>query len=124
MDRGKFLSLLAILSSSRNVLEAGTLGAYSIIWFARDVKANGGGKATSIEIDPAHGKIAVTNLLYVGVKVPEEAEIIVGAALDVLLQLAKEIAEEVWVPFDFIFVDADRDSHGAYFDWGATLGKI
>ena len=124
MDRGKFISLLATLSSSCEVLETGTLRAYSIIFFARAVKAVGDRKVTSIEIDPARRKFAISHLLYVGVKVPEEAEIIVGATLDVLLQLAREIAEEVWVPFDLIFVDAGRDSHLAYFDWGAKLGIV
>lgn len=123
IDRGKFLSMLATLSKSRNVLEIGTLGAYSTIWFARAVKSNGGGKVTSIEIDPARREVAIANLRHAGVKVPEEVEVILGAALDVLPRLAKEIAEGVRVPFDFTFVDADWVSHWAYFDWGVKLSK-
>ena len=79
MDRSKFISLLATLSSCWDVLEIDTLRVYSIILFARAVKANGDRKVTSIEIHPARRKFAIGNRLYVGVKVPEEAELLVGA---------------------------------------------
>ena len=89
---GKFLSLLTTLSSSRQVLEIGTLGGYSTIWFANALQRNGGGKVTSIEIDPIRQQVATKALKFAGIKVPEEAEVVLGAALDVLPKLAKEIA--------------------------------
>ena len=89
---GKFLSLLTTISSSRQVLEIGTLGGYSTIWFANTLQRNGGGKVTSIEIDPDRQQVALKALKVAGVKVPEEAEVVLGAALDVLPKLAKEIA--------------------------------
>ena len=89
---GKFLSLLTTISSARQVLEIGTLGGYSTIWFANALQRNGGGKVMSIEIDPQRRQVAIDNLKYAGIKVPEEAEVVLGAALDILPKLAKEIA--------------------------------
>ena len=100
---GKFLSLLTTISGSRQVLEIGTLGGYSTIWFANALKRNGGGRVTSIEIDPSRRQVAIDNLKYAGVKVPDEAEVLLGAALDILPKLAKEITkgEKVCVPEPF-----------------------
>lgn len=97
---GKFLSLLTTISDSRQVLEIGTLGGYSTIWFANALQRNGGGKVTSMEIDPERRQVAISNLKYAGFKVPEEAEVVLGAALDVLPKLAKMITNgaQVRVP--------------------------
>ncbi|MCJ1241385.1 hypothetical protein MMC14_009390 [Varicellaria rhodocarpa] len=138
-SQGKFLSLLTTLSSSRNILELGTLGGYSSIWFASAIKgahnssgssgvggsggAASGGKVTSIEIDPMRREVAIANLEHAGVKVPEEAEVILGAGLDVLPQLGEEIAAGRREAFDFVFVDADWENQRKYFDWGVKLCK-
>src|SRR5271154_7026090 len=63
-SQGKFLSLLTTMSGSRNVLELGTLGGYSSIWFVQALKGNGGGKVTSIEIDSARRDVSIANLEY------------------------------------------------------------
>jgi len=122
--QGKFLSLLTTISGSRNVLELGTLGGYSSLWFANALKnRNGAGKVTSIEIDPARKDVALQNLEYAGVKVPEEVEILLGAGLDVLPKLKGEIEDGKRERFDFVFIDADWDNQYAYFDWGVQLSK-
>jgi predicted O-methyltransferase YrrM len=122
-SQGKFLSLLTTMSGSRNVLELGTLGGYSSIWFSQALKGNGGGKVTSIEIDSARRDVSIANLEYAGVKVPEEAEVVLGAGLDVLPKLGKEIEAGKREPFDFVFIDADWDNQWNYFDWGVKLCK-
>jgi len=66
--KGKFLSLLTTVSRAKNVLELGTLGGYSGIWFAKALKERGG-KLTSIEIDSARREVAIQNLEYAGVRV-------------------------------------------------------
>jgi predicted O-methyltransferase YrrM len=121
--QGKFLSLLAQISGAKNVLELGTLGGYSGIWFAEALKRNGGGKVTSIEIDPKNREVAIENLRFAGVRVPEEVEVLLGAGLEVLPTLQKEIEEGVREKFDFIFIDADWDNQWAYFDWGVKLSR-
>ena len=122
-SQGKFLCLLATMSGSRNVLELGTLGGYSSIWFAQALKGSGGGKVTSIEIDSARRDVSIANLEYAGVKVPEEVEVVLGAGLDVLPKLGKEIEAGKREPFDFVFIDADWENQWNYFDWGVKLCK-
>jgi predicted O-methyltransferase YrrM len=121
--QGKFISLLTTMSGARNVLEIGTLGGYSTIWFAQALKANGGGKVTSIEIDPNRRGVAIENLRFAGVKVPEEVDILLGTALDVLPKLAAEIEKGERERFDFVFIDADWPNQWNYFDYGVKLSK-
>ena len=122
--QGKFLSLLAQLSGAKNVLEVGTLGGYSGIWFAEALKKNGsGGKVTSIEIDPKRREVAMENLRFAAIRVPEEVEVLLGAGLEVLATLQKEIEEGVREKFEFIFIDADWDNQWAYFDWAVKLSQ-
>ena len=122
-SQGKFLSLLTTLSGARNVLELGTLGGYSSIWFAQALKSNDGGKVTSIEIDSSRKDVSIANLEYAGVEVPEEVEVVLGAGLDVLPRLEKEIEAGKRERFDFVFIDADWENQWNYFDWGVKLCK-
>jgi predicted O-methyltransferase YrrM len=123
--QGKFISLLSTVSGARNVLEIGTLGGYSSIWFAQALKENGhaGSKVTSIEIESKRRDVAIQNLRFAGVKVPEEVDVVLGAALDVLPKLAAEIERGERERFDFIFIDADWDEQWDYFDYGVKLSK-
>lgn len=120
--QGKFISLLSSATRSRNILELGTLGGYSSIWIAQSLKNSGGrSKVTSIEIDAMRRDVSIANLQYAGVKVPEEAEVLLGAGLDVLPKLAEEIKAGERDLFDFVFIDADWDNQWNYFDWGVKL---
>ncbi|KAJ5556819.1 hypothetical protein N7494_000734 [Penicillium frequentans] len=119
--QGKFASMLTTIGSARNVLEIGTLGGFSTIWFARAMK--GRGKVTSIEVIPHHRDVAIENLRAAGVQVPEEVDILLGAALNILPKLAEEIEEGKREPFDFVFIDADWDNQWNYFDFGVKLSK-
>jgi predicted O-methyltransferase YrrM len=76
---------------AKHVLEVGTLGGVSTIWFAST-----GARVTSIEIDPKHRDVALQNT-----KDCKGVEIILGAALEVLPRLYAEGRK-----FDFVFVDA------------------
>ncbi|KIW11906.1 hypothetical protein PV08_09179 [Exophiala spinifera] len=123
-SQGKLLSILTRVSGARNVLEIGTLGGYSALWLAQGLKdSTGGGKLTSIEIDPGRRDVAIENLEYGGVKVPEQVDILLGAALDVLPKLADEIARGKRDKFDVVFIDADWDNQWAYFDWAVKLSN-
>lgn len=119
--QGKFASMLTTIGSARNVLEIGTLGGYSSIWFAQAMK--GRGKVTSIEVIPHHRDVAIENLRAAGVQVPEEVDVILGAALKVLPKLAAEIEKGEKEPFDFVFIDADWENQWNYFDFGVKLSK-
>jgi predicted O-methyltransferase YrrM len=113
--QGKLLHLLARAVGARRVLEIGTLGAYSTIWLARALPADG--RVVSLEVDPRHAEVARTNLARAGVG--EVAEVRVGAALDTLPVLEEEGGE----PFDLVFIDADKANIPAYFEWSVKLSR-
>lgn len=110
---GKFLHLLARISGARRVLEIGTLGAYSTIWMARGIPADG--RIVTIEAEPRIAEIARANLDRAGVG--DKVEIRLGRAADVLPGL------EGGEPFDLVFIDADKESNTIYLDWAARLGR-
>src|SRR6266404_1790116 len=64
LNQGKFLMLLAQIQGARNILEIGTLGAYSTIWLARALPPTG--RLITIESDPKHATIARANLARAG----------------------------------------------------------
>ena len=114
--QGKFLKIQCQLQGAKNILEIGTLGGYSTLWFAtagKDVHV------TSIEINPKHHDVAIDNIKYAGLS--RQVDIILGAALDVLPKLAKEIEEGKRQKFDFVFIDADWDEQWDYFDWAVRM---
>ncbi|MET0860991.1 MAG: O-methyltransferase, partial [Microbacterium sp.] len=110
---GKLLHLLARISGARRVLEIGTLGAYSTIWMARGIPADG--VVVTIEAEPRIAEVARANLERAGVDA--KVDILIGRAADVLPTL--EGAE----PFDLVFIDADKESNTIYLDWAARLGR-
>ena len=114
-NQGKLLELLARVQGARRVLEIGTLGGYSTIWLARVLPP--GGRLITLEFEPAHARVALENLRRAGLA--DRVEVRVGAAVDSLAQLAAEGAE----PFDFVFIDADKQSYAEYFAWSVRLSR-
>ncbi|KAK5169797.1 uncharacterized protein LTR77_005775 [Saxophila tyrrhenica] len=108
--QGSYLSILCQMTKAKSVLEIGTLGGYSTIWFATSVP---GIKVTSIEYNEKHRDVAAENT-----KDLDNVEIILAAALDVLPQLAEKGEK-----FDFIFIDADWEEQEKYFDWAVKLSS-
>lgn len=100
--QGKMLHILARMAGARAILEIGTLGGYSTIWLAR--AAGPGGRVVTLEVDPHHAAVARVNLDRAGVG--DRVEVIVGAAIDSLATLPG--------PFDFVFIDADKENNVAY----------
>ena len=116
--QGKFLQVQCKLLNARNVLEVGTLGAYSTIWMA---SASPDVKVVSIEIDPAVADIARENVKAAGME--RQIEILVGSALEILPQLAKEVEDGKRGEFDFSFIDADKREALDYFTWAKKMSR-
>ena len=114
-NQGKLLHLLALAQGARSILEIGTLGGYSTIWLARALPV--GGHLITLEFEPKHGEVARANLARAGVA--NVVELRVGAALETLPQLAAERRG----PFDFIFIDADKENYPGYFQWALKLSR-
>jgi len=114
-NQGKFLSLLASIQGAKNILEIGTLGGYSTIWLARALPPNG--RLVTLEREAKHAEVAHQNLERA--RVGERVSIRVGPALETLPQLAAEGLP----PFDFVFIDADKQSIPEYFEWALKLTR-
>lgn len=113
--QGKFLQMLAEMIRARSVLEIGTLGGYSTIWFARALPPDG--HIITLEVDPSHADVARKNFARAGLQ--KMIELRLGAALDTLPLLVAEQSG----PFDLIFIDADKPNIPAYFDWAMKLSR-
>lgn len=107
--QGKLLYLLARSIRAKTILEFGTLGAYSTIWLGRALAE--GGRLVTVEADPDYAKVARENITRANLG--DLVDLRVGPALDVLPGLD---AEGVG-PFDFIFIDADKENSPSYFTW-------
>jgi predicted O-methyltransferase YrrM len=114
-NQGKFLMLLAQIQGARNILEVGTLGAYSTIWLARALPADG--HLITLEADPKHAEVARANIARAGLA--QVVELRLGPALETLPRLAAEGAG----PFDLIFIDADKPGYPDYFRWALKLSR-
>ena len=111
-QHAKLLGLLTELRQATRVLEIGTLAGYSTTALARAVGS--GGRVVTLEFKPEHAEVARANLARAGVD--DRVEVIVGAALDTLPQLA-ERGER----FDMFFIDADKENNVAYVQWAIEL---
>jgi len=113
--QGKLLNLLARSIGAKTLLEFGTLGAYSTIWLGRALLE--GGRLVTLEADPGYAKVARENIARAGLE--DVVDLRVGAALDLLPDLHVEGIG----PFDFIFIDADKENSPAYFSWALERSR-
>lgn len=114
-SQGKFLYLLAKIKGAKRILEIGTLGGYSTLWFAKAVAENG--QVISLEYDQKHAKIAQENLALAGVS--EKTTILVGAAAETLATMVQTQTS----PFDLIFIDADKENNSLYLKYAIQLAQ-
>jgi predicted O-methyltransferase YrrM len=114
-NAGKLLKLLVQLSGARRVLEIGTLAGFSTIWMAQGLPDDG--KLVTCEYLPKHARVARANVDAAGIG--HKVEIRVGAALDSLPALEGEGRD----PFDFVFIDADKENNPHYLNWAIRLGR-
>ncbi len=114
-NQGKLLELLSNIQRSRRILEIGTLGGYSTIWLARSLPDDG--TLLSLELEAANAEVARANLERAGLL--SLVEVRVGPAARSLRELVAAGAE----PFDFIFIDADKESYPEYLEFSVQLSR-
>jgi predicted O-methyltransferase YrrM len=112
---GKLLMLLARAIGARRILEIGTLGGYSTIWLARALPNEG--TLITLEYNPTHAEVARENIAHAGLA--HLVDIRIGRANDTLAQIAAERPQ----PFDFVFIDADKEGYVDYLDWSLQLSR-
>lgn len=111
--QGKMLFLLAQMAGAKRILEVGTLGGYSTIWLACALPASG--TLVTLELEPHHAAVARENLERAGVA--DKVDIRVGPAADSLAGIAAD------APFDFVFIDADKQNNAHYVAEAIRLGR-
>lgn len=109
--QGRMLHLFARMTGARRILEIGTLGGYSTIELARALPADGA--LVTLEIDPHHADVARANIAAAGLG--DRVTVITDPALDSLATLTG--------PFDFVFIDADKQNNPAYVDHAIRLSR-
>ncbi len=114
-NQGALLGFLVRLMGARKILEIGTLGGYSSIWFGRALPP--GGRLITLEIEPERVELARRNIANAGLS--EVVEVRLGRGLD-LLPVIEQAGEG---PFDLIFIDADKPSNPDYFEWALKLSR-
>lgn len=116
-NQGKLLYLLAKINHAQRVLEVGTLGGYSSIWFAKALPSDG--QLVTLEIEPEHAKVAKSNIKNAGFS--HIVDIRLGPALDTLAKMGQDPATGV---FDVVFIDADKENNPAYLEWALKFSHV
>lgn len=101
---GQFLNLLVKVARAKQVLEVGTSHGYSALWIALGLQETDG-HLTTIEIQPERVKLAQEHLGRAGL-----AHRVTCKQGD-----AHQIVPTLDGPFDFVFLDADKEGQMDYF---------
>jgi len=102
---GEFLHLLVKATCAKNVLELGTSHGFSAIWMGLALEETGG-RLTTIEIDRERYDLARRHVSDAGVS--QRVTLIKGDAHGEVAKLQG--------PFDFVFLDADKEGQVDYFN--------
>ncbi|KAJ6529453.1 O-methyltransferase [Mycena vulgaris] len=105
--QGKFLNLILLSIGAKRVLEVGSLGGYSAIWMACALPDDG--EVVTLELDELHAQVIAENVKNAGLS--SKVKVIVGPAHESMLAMQPEPQ----APFDFVFIDADKESATKYF---------
>lgn len=118
-SQGKLLSMQIQLTQAKNILEVGTLGGYSAIWMAAG--GGKGAKVTTVEVSPKCKEVAEENIGHAGLG--DQIDVLLGPGLEVLPELVKQVKAGKREPFDFVFIDADKENNLAYFNLSLEMTK-
>jgi predicted O-methyltransferase YrrM len=102
---GQLLYDLVVQNEYTRALEVGTSTGHSSIWIAWALSKTGG-KLITIEIDERRYNQALENFAAAGL----------SEFIDARLADAHQLVPQLEGPFDFIFVDADKDWYTRYFE--------
>ena len=102
---GKILYDLIIKGNYKSALEIGTSTGHSTIWIAWALSKTGG-RLTTIEINEYRYKIALDHFKEAGL----------DEYIDARLADAHELVPQLEGPFDFVFLDADKEWYANYLE--------
>jgi caffeoyl-CoA O-methyltransferase len=107
---GLHLEVLARAIGAKKIVEIGTLAGFSGVCLARALPP--GGKLYTFEFKQEHADVALESFRKAGLA--DRVEIFVGPAVEKLKEIEKD------GPFDIVFIDADKPSYPAYFEWAVS----
>ena len=110
---GMFYNILLKSINAKNILEIGMSVGYSGLWFADAVISNKQLNGQIITIDREKFKIDNARRNFEEAGVDSLIKIREGEARKILHEIKAEFKENY---FDFIFIDADKESYIEYFD--------
>ena len=110
---GMFYNILLKSINAKNILEIGMSVGYSGLWFADAVMSNKQLNGQIITIDREKFKIDNARRNFEEAGVDSLIKIREGEARKILHEIKAEFNENY---FDFIFIDADKESYIEYFD--------
>jgi predicted O-methyltransferase YrrM len=113
--QGRLLHVLVRAIGARRVLEIGTLGGYSSAWIASALPDDG--HLHTLEYSELHARVARENLDRLGIG--GLVEITVGPALETL----NPMIQRGDAPFEFIFIDANKEQYPEYFERALQLSQ-
>ncbi|KAJ3195487.1 hypothetical protein HK101_011990 [Irineochytrium annulatum] len=118
---GKFLYLLAAIHAPKRILEIGTLGGYSTLWLAKALCKDNTSQPRStehrlvtLELLEKNAGVARANFAHAGVA--ELIDVVVGDAVSSLKSMEGP-------PFDFVFIDADKQGYPTYLRESVRLAR-
>jgi len=110
---GMFYNILLKSINAKNILEIGMSVGYSGLWFADAVMSNKQPNGQIITIDREKFKIDSATRNFEEAGADSLIKIREGEARKILHEIKAEFNENY---FDFIFIDADKESYIEYFD--------
>ncbi len=110
------------MTRASRILEIGTLGGYSAIWFAKAVGLQG--KVISLEVDERHAEIARANIENAGFK--DVVEVRLGKAMESLERMRErgEGRRGGGEEFDVVFIDADKENNAGYIRYALEMTRV
>ena len=120
-DTGIFYNTILRMQKPKRILEIGTSTGYSSLWFADAVL---GLKTKILTIEQSQKKIEMATRNFKSAEVSKIIQIKQGNAKDILNQMLKEFRKNKSRKyFDFVFIDADKEEYGFYFDASLKMLK-
>jgi caffeoyl-CoA O-methyltransferase len=107
---GRFLEFLVFATGARRILEIGTYSGYSAISMAAALPDDG--RIHTCEVDETHAEVARRYIAEAGFS--DRVTIHLGPALETIAGVEGE--------FDFVFIDADKENYGNYYE--AVLPRL
>ena len=113
-EQGQFMALLVALIGARRTLEVGTFTGYSALVVALALPAEG----RVIACDVSEKFTAVARRYWAEAGVADKIDLRLAPAVETLDGL---LAEGAAGGFDFIFIDADKETYDSYYERGLEL---